>query len=677
MSDWKAYAKAGVAAAKTFEMDKSRMLLAMLSDANPADENLEAVLLNHHVFHASALAREVQSVHGDAKKAPTLAEATALIKKLESDDPVWHAMEDNKFLTGPECAIRSPFSARAPALCPRSCPHAGCPGGGDWVLCDWCYGFFCENCGAPRPATLWPSCPNGGTCLAPLPTPPSPEVPVLPLFRVTLSADALLVLWRSVSHRGPESMLRFAKKIKECYAEITAGANTAAFAASALAKDADVAKALGIVKAPTVPPGLASAPPGPDPYGRSFPSSFITPPARGALAAVSYPSQADYGFGATPGAPVKSRDFKELTRSNIMESCGGKRWPSALNVEYMWADFAETLMSDTPTYPAISATHEKLLGAKKAPASGVTFYCLLEWLLAAYNMSCGELGSDTLSMFSGVGAAADEILVRVAGDANNKKAGLDFVTMLAFYKYLANICIQGNADDEQTRTFILKTVDKLRRMLSRRHPTEDRLFCSPRQTFQELMLADLELPAKAVKTVSTPLTSAYLGKGGGRGGSAAGGSHGGRGGGSGSSTWTKPGYGKSSAPTDSAPKKRFGDGDRDDGSRPSKKSGKAVAPPSRTFSLRDFDEDEDEPVEYQIDEWGGNDRSKLACFAFCFDNSGCTRGDACGWSHRPSICFRERANVRAKKGWDNPPKPNPRFREVDGTNDSGDEVEDE
>ena len=44
MSDWKAYAKAGVAAAKTFEMDKSRMLLAMLSDANPADENLEAVL---------------------------------------------------------------------------------------------------------------------------------------------------------------------------------------------------------------------------------------------------------------------------------------------------------------------------------------------------------------------------------------------------------------------------------------------------------------------------------------------------------------------------------------------------------------------------------------------------------------------------------------------------------
>lgn len=53
---------------------------------------------------------------------------------------------------------------------------------------------------------------------------------------------------------------------------------------------------------------------------------------------------------------------------------------------------------------------------------------------------------------------------------------------------------------------------------------------------------------------------------------------------------------------------------------------------------------DDEPAMYDPS-WGGNPRSRLVCFAQCFDKDGCTKRH-CDFSHRPSLVDAERAKHR-------------------------------
>jgi len=647
--NWKSQSQAGVEAAKQSEMDTLGVILSRLVDLNPADEGVIDALTHHKILQPSLFVRAWESADYTSKSDPTSKEAIAFVKKLKEEEPVWHGLDANAFLTGPGCALRSapPSSPSLPLRCPLGCPHGAC-GGGDWVLCAWCYGFYCNNCGAPRTG-LWPGCQFGGACRAVSP-PPSPEVlGSLPAFFGPL-ADAVFPPPPAVPRSGAESLLRFAKAIKINHQSISEKAQAAAMAAAVVPKPL-----------PGPYPGLSLGGP-----GDLAAASYITPPDRG-LRPAGVTSHHGFGdvagpYEGVPGAPFKARDSKEIIRENLLIANAGKRWPTSLKIESLWPLFCDALDAEVPSFPSIRDTHADAFSSKKPPPAAVTFSALFEWCLAAFHTCCGPLGRGVLVQFAGCGQASDEIYAREDNSGVNIRVGLTFVTVMSFFKYVVDLCLRGEADDDQSRTFVVRVTQKGGRMLGRRHPSEDRIFCSPGATLNEVILADLELPARAVKAAVLPAFGKGTGKGAGR-----------------STPVPRSGpAGYAGAPRSAArkledsdlggavKKARFGDGEPRGHGKKAVVVGVDDAP---GISIKDLgmNEGDDEPVEYDLESWGGNPRSKLACFAFIFDEKGC-HNDECGFSHRPSIGFRERTKVRERKGWASssaPARPNPRFRDDD------------
>ena len=668
-------AAAAVAAFKESEINASNVIIAVMADRNPADVGLVASLEHHKILGASAFAEKMAAALPENKASPTEKHAKELIALMESTSPVWHGLDVNKFLGTPEYAVRPPEPA--PSLCPigcevcpLGCPHGPC-GGGEWVLCAACYGFYCATCGAPRSAGLWPACYRAGLCRPWPPLPPSPEVGI-DLCRLVDESDAppLSPAPLVPGGRGVAAMTRFAKRVHSSYADISARANAAAQQASV---DAATAAQKSLAQKASTVAHLRDG----------HPTSYVTPPAGGPRPA--FPRNPGFGditmdidtdptrFGpganpfCAPDAPRKSRDIKSVIRENIKNQFGGKSLPSSLDASYLWPLFSEAILADPPSVPSFELTHPGYFAPKRPPHSVYLSFSLMEWLQAFFAVTCGQLGCDVLSMFAGCGTVADEINARVDGDGANMRVGMNFVSIVAFYQFILGICTRGEADDGQFRQLLVRVIGKLARMLARRHPTDDRLYCSPRDTLLEIMLSDLELPPPVVAKIPAALPSI---KGGGRGGGV---SLGGRGGGgtargSGSRSVTFSGDGARSAPKNLA--RRLPDDDGEDerpGPRRRTDSGKSVARAMRAVKISDFYEDDDEPEEYDQTAWGGNAVSKMGCYAMAFDKEGCCKED-CQWSHRPSVVFAIREKKRREKGWGQP-KSNPRFDRGDGNDD--------